>query len=435
MAIGGSRFYDQNPKAALSIVLSGVCLFTIAWLWLSLAEKEMESSFLGAFGSAAGVAGYCFFSLSLFLASRLKLLEDWIGGLDQIYRLHHRLGLWGFYILLLHPFIFAFKWFPKAKFFWFLFPVHMRLSVNLGSLAFWLMVCVIVVTILKILPYDKWKIFHKFMSLAFILATLHFLLSVHRLGRGAGSLALLLIPMGFGLFGILYKQIYLSFFFKPLSYVVEEVSRVTDNAVIMTFRPEGEPLRFFPGQYAFFSFEGKLPQEQHPFTMCSLQGSAFSILVKARGDFTRMLYTAAAPGMRARVEGPYGRFDYRQGGKDQIWIAGGVGIAPFLAWSESLDKWAGKCVLYYCVHRIGDAVAANTLSKVEAENPNFAFHLFCSEKGAHLTVSTLFEKEGSLEQKEIFMCGPRRLTHAFVKELEQSGVKRRHIHFEDFEFF
>ncbi len=40
-------------------------------------------------------------------------------------------------------------------------------------------------------------------------------------------------------------------------------------------------------------------------------------------------------GTRVQVEGPYGRFDFRKGGARQIWLAGGIGITPFLAWAES----------------------------------------------------------------------------------------------------
>lgn len=411
--------------------------FVGGWLWLSLLQHGHRHAFFAikAISSTVGVIGFSFFSLSLFLSSRLKVLENLFGGLDQIYRIHHRLGLLGFYFILAHPFIEAFKWFPQGRFFWFVFPLHHRTAVNLGSIAFWLMVVIIVFTFIKLLPYDKWKIVHKLMAVVFILASLHFLLSNRRFGHAIAPLILLLVPVALGLFGIVYKQIYLAFLSKRPTYVVTKVSKMTDNVVMITFKPEGKSIQFIPGQYAFFSFGGKLPREQHPFTACDLYDSTFSILAKARGDFTRKLYDTIDLGMRAHLEGPYGRFDYRRGGKDQIWIAGGVGIVPFLAWSDSLADWPGKCVLFYCVHRNEDTVFAQTFRQIKAVQANFDFHLYCTEKKQRLTVQHIQQSEGNLEDKEIFMCGPRRLTHPFVKALTQAGVKRYNIHFEDFEFF
>jgi hypothetical protein len=32
----------------------------------------------------------------------------------------------------------------------------------------------------------------------------------------------------------------------------------------------------------------------------------------------------------------FGGFDYRKGGQQQVWIAGGMGITPFMSWLRSL---------------------------------------------------------------------------------------------------
>lgn len=425
---------EARAKAAFFILLTGTCAFATFWLWLSIGQGGKPASIFTESGSTLGVIGYSLFSLSLLLSSRLKRLESWIGGLDQIYRIHHRLGIWGFYILLIHPLFHAFNWFPTGKFFWFYFPFHGRLSVNLGSIAFWLMIIVIVSTILKLMPYDKWKILHKFMTLVFILASLHFILSRQRLGHSSGF-ALLLIPMAAGLIGILYKQFYLAFLFKSALYTVADVSNMTENTVLITFKPEGKGLDFIPGQYAFFAFEGNLPREQHPFTACHFHERSLSILVKARGDFTRKLYDRATAGMRAKLEGPYGRFDYRMGGNDQIWVAGGVGVAPFLAWCESLSNWAGKAVLYFCFHSEDDACIAEDFHNLKVKNPRFDYYLFCTERKERLTIQQIIDSEGNLEKKAVFLCGPRRLTRPFVEGFSQAGVKRQNIYFEDFEFF
>lgn len=430
-----NRYFYQFPRFTTCVVIGAVFLFLGAWAWLTSEEWAYEGGrhLLKGLGSAVGIAGYVLFSLSLFLSSRWKKLEDWIGGLDQVYHLHHRMGMWGFYLILAHPLILALRWLPQQldRFFLFIFPIHHRLSVNLGSYAFWLMLFIIGITILKLLPYDKWKLTHKFMALVFVLASLHFLLSERRFDDTFPSLALLFIPMGLGLFGIIYKQVLMPYFFHHPTYHVIRTKKINDNVIMITLKPEEQPLGFIPGQYAFFSFGGKLSREQHPFTVCNAQESSISILAKVRGDFTRSLYSGVCPGDHAILEGPYGRFDYTRGSKDQVWIAGGIGIAPFLAWCQTLAKWQGNIDLFYCFHREEDALFLEEFQRVQKEAVNFNYHTYCSEKKQRLTVEDI--KDAG--KKDIFMCGPRRLTNPFVKHLERAGVKRSNIHFEDFEFF
>jgi ferredoxin-NADP reductase len=48
----------------------------------------------------------------------------------------------------------------------------------------------------------------------------------------------------------------------------------------------------------------------------------------------------------------------------------------------------------------------------------------------HLHVRDL----GDLTDTDIFMCGPKRLTEDFRRQLRGRGVPEARIHFEDFEF-
>ncbi|CRX38624.1 ferric reductase-like transmembrane domain-containing protein [Estrella lausannensis] len=408
-----------------------------AWIYITIDDWKVGDTLhiLKEVGRAIGFVGYVLFSLSLFLSSRIKKLEDWLGGLDQIYYLHHKIGLWGFYFIVCHPWFFAAKWLfgRPDKFFLSIFPVHSRLAVNLGSLAFWLMLLIIGATIFKVLSYDKWKRLHQLMSLAYILATLHILLLQKPFSSSNAALALVCAPMGLGLLGILYRQVLAPFYSSRAIYKVSEAEKINENVVKITFKPEAEPLKFRLGQYAFFSFQDQISKEQHPFTICKESDDRISIFVKARGDFTKSLYRSVHPDLRVCLEGPYGRFDFMKGRENQIWIAGGIGIVPFLAWKEQIRGWPGKIDLFYCVHRMEDAVLLDQFQRIQ--NDNFRCFLHCTENNKRLTINHLMETETDLPQKDIFMCGPKSLTRPFVAGLMNAGVKRHHIYFEDFDFF
>lgn len=433
----------QKYKNCVIYSIISVLLFTCFWVFLTLNSWTFGSvnHRLKGIGALAGVSGYCFFSLSLFLSSRWKKLEDWFGGLDQIYHTHHLIGIWGFCLLLIHPLILAIKWLPYRfdKFLLFFFPVHGRLSVNLGSYSFWLMIIILGITILKLLPYDKWKISHKFMNIVFILASLHFLLSDRIFGPKILTKALLFLPMLLGLFGLIYKQIFCKVIDYP-RYEIINIKKLNSNILKIDLKPKKKKMSFIPGQYAFFSFKGpSLTSESHPFTICGgTNGSTISILSKARGDFTKSLYQHLKQGSSAIIEGPYGRFNYLNGKISQVWIAGGIGIVPFLIWARilynSLDKQK-KISLFYCVHNRLDAIYINEFKKISDKLPNFQFYFICSKNTGHLTANKILKVVGNLKETSIFMCGPKRLTKDFTKQFSKMGIKRKNIIYEDFEFF
>lgn len=421
-----------------------ILCFLIIWTLSAIKNESYHSWFhwLRGFGTFFGVVGYVFLSASLFLASRWRKLEDLMGGLDQIYHMHHQLGMWGCLFTFIHPLVLAIRWMPHhfEKFLLYIFPIHNRLSINLGSISLLLMLILVVVTFFKWIPYDKWKAAHKLMSIVFILATLHVLLLERRFSSSLISYALLFIPMGIGFFGIVYKQIISEFIIKHPLFEVVKTQIINDNLIEIFIRSKASPLLFIPGQYVFCSFESdKLAKEPHPFTLCGSPGdSMLSILVKVRGDFTRSVYQYVKSGNLIRVEGPYGRFDYIKAGSSQIWIAGGIGIVPFLAWARLFSQnhqRFNKIDLFYCIHRKEDAVFVEELYSISLRFPFFHFFLFCSEENEHLSVEKVQQLAGELTEKKILMCGPKKLTQDFTKKFLAQGVERQNIFFEDFEFF
>jgi predicted ferric reductase len=245
--------------------------------------------------------------------------------------------------------------------------------------------------------------------------------------------------MGIGFLGIFYKQIYIPFFAKQPSFVVTNVKNINDNIVEVLLNPN-EPLGFIPGQYGFFTFYGpSLSTESHPFTLIqSAEGTTISLLVKARGDYTRNLYQHIKKGDSGTFEGPYGRLNYNQAGSLQIWIAGGIGVALFLAWIRSIKRTfphGTKIDFYYCIHREADAIFYREFQEFSKVYPNFRIFLCCSEKGSRLDIHKIINLSGEISNKQVFMCGPLKLTNDFKAQFQAYGISNDNIFVEDFEFF
>ena len=95
---------------------------------------------------------------------------------------------------------------------------------------------------------------------------------------------------------------------------------------------------------------------------CLLRGERaldriLEVSIRSAGDFTRELHEELQPGTPAKATGPFGGFDYRRGGQEQIWIAGGIGVTPFMSWIRSMDvSFDCNVAFYYSVAQESDAL-------------------------------------------------------------------------------
>ena len=173
----------------------------------------------------------------------------------------------------------------------------------------------------------------------------------------------------------------------------------------------------------------------HPFTIASAdQGDqTISFQIKALGDYTGQLGRRLQVGQTVRVEGPYGRFDMARINRRarQIWIAGGIGVTPFLAWLESLQahpETAPAADLHYCTRDQASDVFVPRLQALCAALPGVQLHIHGARQGATLTAQSL----GEAKHAEIWFCGPSGLADALRDGFRAMGGRPR-FHQEAFE--
>ncbi|MEZ5801094.1 MAG: hypothetical protein R3D29_12325 [Nitratireductor sp.] len=117
-------------------------------------------------------------------------------------------------------------------------------------------------------------------------------------------------------------------------------------------------------------------REPHPFTVAGLGKDGFRTF---RGRAAGRLHGAfarkeAAVRDRILVEGGYGRFVHSRGGDKQIWLAGGIGITPFLAMAESLTPEEKRQIhLVHCVRDSAEAVREEALREASDRVSGFVF--------------------------------------------------------------
>lgn len=97
---------------------------------------------------------------------------------------------------------------------------------------------------------------------------------------------------------------------------------------------------FRPGCFAYLSFPGD-KEEPHPFTVAGsdVEKSELLFWIKEAGGWTRAI-RKKQPGDALLLEGPWGDFhpDFSRPDEPQVWLAGGLGLAPFIAWLDDASK-------------------------------------------------------------------------------------------------
>jgi predicted ferric reductase len=136
------------------------------------------------------------------------------------------------------------------------------------------------------------------------------------------------------------------------------------------------------------------------------------------------------------IEAGYGGFDYRRGEDTQVWLAGGIGITPFLTFADSLnDDNQRNIILVYCVGKAEEAVGLDRLRAAETRTDGFRLHLHVSEDAGRMDAKKLVDiVPYEMTNVGLWFCGPAPMRETMIKDLKTMAKAPRSVHFEEFEF-
>ncbi|WP_420397380.1 ferric reductase-like transmembrane domain-containing protein [Nioella sp.] len=362
------------------------------------------------------------------MATRAPGIEALMGPMDQVYVLHKWSGIVAMTAILLHDTIDADMDGIGRE------TALTEIAETLGELSLYGLLVLVVISIATFIPYHLWRWTHKAMGGFFIAGTIHYLFILKPFANGS---ALGLYVGAICAAGVLAYAVTLlpPALRRSAGYQVSGI-RKTGGATEITMTPTGKPLRFAPGQFAVFTFGSRGLTEPHPFSLSAPPAAdgSLQITVKALGDFTLRLGRDLTPGAPLRVQGPFGRFQRRtRANAAEIWVAGGIGITPFLAWTEALpDDLPEPVTLFWCVRSRADAPQIERVEAAANRVANLTLHILSSESGDRLTADRIAAAaNGPLK---LWFCGPAGLRRALQSGLARLGVSARDIHYEEFEF-
>ncbi|MDW6064364.1 hypothetical protein SAZ11_48525 [Streptomyces sp. FXJ1.4098] len=231
------------------------------------------------------------------------------------------------------------------------------------------------------LPHERWLFLHRFTGLLLLSALVHGWFLDLVINGSAILLALYVTMATVGLAAYAYAYAYDELVLRrrepQADYTIRRVSRPATDIVDL-------------------SVAGVQPD------------GSVRLTVRALGRGTQKLYTDVREGLPVTLNGPYGMFDHTLGGPRQIWIAGGIGIAPFLGWLTHPSGTLPQADLFYCAPTADTAPFLAELTEAAECLPGLRLHPTFSRSQSHLTADRIRTTAGPLmPETHVFLCGPR----------------------------
>lgn len=196
-----------------------------------------------------------------------------------------------------------------------------------------------------------------------------------------------------------------------MSAIVTEVCAIEDVAAgvkAFTLRPLDGPAPPCPSG-SHIVVDMPPPGRPAAYSLLDPGGGVYRIAVKREPDSRggSSYLHALKPGSRLRVQAPANRFPLAAAPGPRLFIAGGIGITPFIAHMAALGNDAYQ--LHYAFRDAASAAFAAQLAN-RSERGDARVHLYESQAGHRLDLDALIAAAPA--DSQVYVCGPERLIAA-----------------------
>ena len=385
------------------------------------------------------------------LIGRIGWIEAYFGH-DKLARIHHRVGKYAFYFIILHFCLIIISYARIGRIGLieqFLILFNSYPDIPKAFIAFLLFIFIVPISIfisrLK-LKYETWYFIHLMLYGAVLLAF------GHQLKLGADFVSRFNVYYWYGLYIFVLGNFVMWRFVRPIflffrhGFYVEKIVRETYEA--NSFYIKGKNLDNLPreaGQFMILRFlDSNRFWQAHPFSLSSLPDEDYiRATIKNSGDFTSQIHKVK-PGTKILLDGFHGIFTSRVlQSKKEVLIAGGVGITPIRSLAEEFGKKGIDTVLLYSNKLVKDIIFKTELEGL-SKKYNLKIHHILTEDSPANALSVANGERGRINKERIarlvddvkdrdaYVCGPVPFMDAVIDMLKELGVKEEQIHFEKF---
>lgn len=229
---------------------------------------------------------------------------------------------------------------------------------------------------------------------------------------------------------------------EPLIPFVAEVIGITEETPdVKTFKVVGvdgkKPFEHIPGQCAFLSMPG-VGEALFSITSSPTNKEFMEFSIKKCGCVTEWLHQIEV-GQKVTLRGPYGNgFPVEKDflGKDLVFIAGGIGLAPLRSVinyvRDNRDRY-GRVTVIYGSRSDNDLVFRSEIENEWAKAKDFSVNLTIDRETptwqGHVGFVPNFVKEVPLDNSATaVLCGPPIMIKFTLAALQELGFKTDHIY-------
>ncbi|MFO7739929.1 MAG: ferric reductase-like transmembrane domain-containing protein [Desulfatiglandaceae bacterium] len=422
-------------KKSLLVTLMAFCVGLAVLFWSRMVVGGLPwPAYLYDAGRLLALTGFVLITFQYVLSSRIQWIEKGI-GLDNLFVIHRGCGAFGVLLLTAHPLLLLLS----ERLQGYATPLGFLKILGLVTLLLlWVTAGAVLIYGRIRIPYEAWKAVHRAGYAILPLAFFHSFLIGSTLQRG--SMRALWVILVLIYLSVLAEKIRRRYALRRHPFTVAAVTQETHDTWGLHF--EGGHRDYAPGQFMFLQLKRKdNVSKSHPFTIASSPArKGLSICAKAVGDFTSTL-GKTQPSDLAYIDMPFGVFSFLQhDAKRLVFIAGGIGITPFMSMLRYIRdrKLKKELILFWANKMEKDIAFRDELEKMAAEMPSLkVIHVLSREENwpgekGRIHADTLKRHVGDFETGEFFVCGPPPMMSDIQKILSDLGVSKKRIHMERF---
>lgn len=367
-------------------------------------------------GNALALAGWILFALAFLLAVRSPKTARLLRGLASQYRIHHYVGLAAASLLLLHA-GYELLSDPDTALAW---RDWLLLAGWFGLIT---LTAGVAASFIDRLTHRIWLWIHRSLAAAWTAGFIHgqAFLQPDLLDQTAFIAGSLLAA------GAIAATIMLKSWKGP--WVVKQVRTLSPHLHEVELEPARKRTHTFrAGTIVFAKFHRPFSKAWHPFSVASCRFEpTVRLLIKNAGSDTSHL-SDLRPKDQVDLLGPFSEFHLQQ--HDQVWIAGGVGVAPFLGMARCLDHSKTGRIRLFVFQTADEPALAQELSDFQNRHPNFQWKPITGPGLPDL--AKISQAGDGLNHPEYLVCGPPRFMKSVRKLLRSAGVAGSKIKSEEF---
>ncbi len=215
---------------------------------------------------------------------------------------------------------------------------------------------------------------------------------------------------------------------------VAKVTQVADKVKRFRFeRSDGQPMPIFSGgAHVIVSMRDGSVLRRNPYSLMSspLDTSAYEISVlrveQSRGG-SAFLHEKLKAGDTLTLSQPVNLFAYDHRGKKHIMMAGGIGITPFIAMMDQMDREGRVFELHYAVRtRTHGAYWKELVQRYGAHRVK----IYCDEEKLFIPVQSILENQPL--GTHLYVCGPAGMINGVLGTAVKQGWPKQNLHSEEF---